>query len=145
VNLLLPLIAALVVGFGTLLLLRVSAARRGALLNNWPAILFTLIGLVALMRGGLWLALAMAAAAGFAWFAAPTRQRVPPPRQPAPQRSSPGDAEARAILGVRLHASEEEIRAAFRAKMAEAHPDRGGSDAAAARLVAARDRLMGRG
>jgi DnaJ-domain-containing protein 1 len=144
-TLLLPLIAALTVGFGTLLLLRVGAARRGAILNNWPAILFTVVALISLMRGGLWLTLAMAGAAAFAWFAAPTAKPAQPAAAPAASPAdNAADAEARALLGVRLHASQEEIRAAFRAKMAEAHPDRGGSDAAAARLVTARDRLLRR-
>jgi DnaJ-domain-containing protein 1 len=64
----------------------------------------------------------------------------PPPRRPAPP--DPAEAEARAILGVGPDADEAEIRQAYRARMARAHPDRGGGHAAAARLTAARDRLL---
>jgi len=46
------------------------------------------------------------------------------------------------LLGVRQGASESEIRSAFRSRIAQAHPDRGGKHADAARLVAARDRLL---
>ena len=54
------------------------------------------------------------------------------------------DIEARRILGVGPNAAVDEIRAAYRAKMAQAHPDRGGNHADAARLTEARDRLLGR-
>lgn len=53
-------------------------------------------------------------------------------------------ARARALLGVRADADAGEIRAAHRRLMAEAHPDRGGTDAAARRLNAARDALLAR-
>lgn len=43
------------------------------------------------------------------------------------------------VLGVPQTASKEEIRAAYRRLAREAHPDQGGSDAAMARLNAARD------
>lgn len=43
------------------------------------------------------------------------------------------------VLGLSPAASMEEIDAAWRAKMRDAHPDRGGTDAAAARLNKARD------
>jgi hypothetical protein len=51
-------------------------------------------------------------------------------------------AEARRLLGVGRDATEAEITAAWRARMAEAHPDRGGSNAAASAINAARDRLL---
>jgi DnaJ-domain-containing protein 1 len=44
------------------------------------------------------------------------------------------------VLGVSASASAAEIDAAYRAKARAAHPDTGGSDAAMARLNAARDR-----
>ena len=46
------------------------------------------------------------------------------------------------ILGLPRDATPDEIRAAYRMKMASAHPDRGGSHNEAARLTAARDRLL---
>ena len=60
--------------------------------------------------------------------------------QPAPHRGEV--AKARALLGVRRDADAATIRAAHRRLMAAAHPDRGGSDAAARRLNAARDTLL---
>jgi DnaJ-domain-containing protein 1 len=62
--------------------------------------------------------------------------------KPAPKKSEV--AKARALLGVRADADAGEIRAAHRRLMADAHPDRGGSDAAARRLNAARDALLAR-
>lgn len=49
------------------------------------------------------------------------------------------------ILGVQRGASIEDITAAWRRKMSEAHPDRGGDAATAASLNAARDELLGDG
>ncbi|MCX7932848.1 MAG: hypothetical protein N2588_09930 [Rhodovarius sp.] len=51
-------------------------------------------------------------------------------------------AAALALLGLREGATPEEIRAAHRARMREAHPDAGGDPALAARLNAARDLLL---
>jgi len=53
-----------------------------------------------------------------------------------------GEAEARSILGVTSDASPETINAAWRRLMARAHPDQGGSEGLAARVNAARDRLL---
>lgn len=51
---------------------------------------------------------------------------------------------ARALLGVGHQASDEEIRAAHRRLIAQNHPDRGGSAAAASQINAARDILLQR-
>ncbi|WP_420823027.1 DnaJ domain-containing protein [Vitreimonas flagellata] len=59
-----------------------------------------------------------------------------------PPPDSAEDAQARAILGVGPRATESDIRAAYRAKMRRAHPDQGGAHNEAARLTAARDRLL---
>lgn len=57
---------------------------------------------------------------------------------------APGDAEARAILGVAPDADEAAIRAAHRRLVAGVHPDRGGSAELARRVNAARDVLLAR-
>ncbi|MGH7024975.1 MAG: DnaJ domain-containing protein [Caulobacteraceae bacterium] len=51
-------------------------------------------------------------------------------------------SEARAILGVGPNASPAEIEAAYRRLMLRAHPDTGGTAGLAAKLNAARDRLI---
>lgn len=52
------------------------------------------------------------------------------------------EAEAQALLGLGPTATEEDIRAAHRRRITEAHPDRGGDALLAARLNAARDLLL---
>jgi hypothetical protein len=63
---------------------------------------------------------------------------TPPPEPPMDRE----EAEARALLGVGRDAGPEEIRAAHRRLVADAHPDRGGSGELARRINAARDRLL---
>ena len=53
-------------------------------------------------------------------------------------------AKARALLGVARDADTDAIQAAWRRQMATAHPDAGGSAAAAQALTAARDLLLAR-
>ena len=65
------------------------------------------------------------------------------PRTPPPPTTGMSAAEARDILGVSPGATRAEIEAAFRRLMLRAHPDHGGSAGLAARINAARDRLLG--
>jgi DnaJ homolog subfamily C member 19 len=74
-----------------------------------------------------------AATAALLWFL--------PQLRTAPHRDM-GLEEARALLGLGATATAEDIRAAHRRRIADAHPDRGGAPDAAARLNAARDRLL---
>lgn len=132
------LIALLIVAlvFGLLFFGRLAGARRALIMERWPAFLLGALALFTLVRGGFWLAVALAAAAWIAFWLTAPRAGIAP--------DDAADAEAQRILGVPSSASEEEIRAAYRAKMASAHPDRGGAHHEAARLTAARDRLLKR-
>jgi hypothetical protein len=132
------IIAAL---FAVLLVGRVGGARRSQVLKRWPAFLLAAAALYAFFRGAIWPGVALALIAGLAWEAWPG---LTSPRSRAAKNfvPDPADQEARIILGVGADATPQEIRAAYRAKMATAHPDRGGTHAEAARLTAARDRLL---
>ena len=68
-------------------------------------------------------------------------------KEPARQtNASQGDvAKARALLGVTPQADAAEIRAAHRRLIASVHPDRGGTEALAAQINAARDLLLADG
>lgn len=79
------------------------------------------------------------AALGLAMIARTDRTRRP--RRP-PRGTALDEAQARAILEVGETADEAEIKAAYARLMRRAHPDRGGTAEAAARLNAARDRLL---
>jgi len=121
--------------FALVLLARIGGARRGQLVGRGPAILFAGAAIFAAVRGAYWPAAGLGAVAVALWF---WREAPPAPER----RDDPADAEARRILGVGAQATVAEIRSAYRRKMATAHPDRGGSNAEAARLTAARDRLL---
>lgn len=66
-----------------------------------------------------------------------SRQRTVAPRTEAITVS-----EAASILGVPVDAGPEAINAAWRRLMARAHPDQGGTEGLAARINAAKDRLL---
>lgn len=139
------LLYALIVLTGAFLLmlvLRVGGARRKQLLARWPAVLLAGAALFALARGQIWPALALGVLAGLAWSLWPRLNRTSENRRKRVEDVA--DVQAGILLGVSLDASEAEIRRAYRAKMAHAHPDRGGAHAEAARLTAARDRLLRR-
>lgn len=138
------LLALLIVAIVFVLALagRLGGAHRRELMRRWPAIVFAGAALLAFGRGSIWLGLLGLCAAVLAWWLYPAFVRPAQPTQDA--ADSRADAEARALLEVSVGASEEEIRRAYRAKIARAHPDRGGSNAAAAAITAARDRLLRR-
>lgn len=64
--------------------------------------------------------------------------------QALPSPTAPTAATCWQTLGVPTGASADQIRSAYRAKVAEAHPDTGGSNAAMAALNAARDEALRR-
>jgi len=106
---------------------RVAATVLGAVL---------LAGAVLAGSRGAWVAAACLSGAGL-WFLIASRQRPP-----APRSEGITAAEARSLLGVGPDASRAEINAAWKRLMARAHPDQGGTEGLAARLNAARDRLL---
>jgi len=61
-----------------------------------------------------------------------------PARKPEPMSVG----EARALLGVSVNATAEEVRDAYARLMRKNHPDQGGTDGLAAKLNAARDKLL---
>lgn len=96
-------------------------------------------GVLAVARG-LWLWGAGLMVAGL-WLVVSSRLRTPAAR--AETRSEAlSEAEARAILGVGADATAGQIQSAWRRVMARAHPDQGGTEGLAARVNAARDRLL---
>jgi hypothetical protein len=139
----LPAILLLVALFGLLFLVRLGGAQRRELMRRWPALVLAGAALFALARGGWMAGAGLAAAAALAWELSP-RLLAPRTRTAKTSAHDPADADARVILGVGENATASEIRAAYRTKMAQAHPDRGGSHNEAARLTAARDRLLGK-
>ena len=113
--------------------------RRGH--GHWrvTATLFSAVliaGAVLLAARGAWLP-AAALAGGGLWLTVASRQRTPAPRSEAMSA-----AEARSLLGVSAAATRQEINTAWKRLMARAHPDQGGTEGLAARLNAARDRLL---
>lgn len=137
----LPTLALVAIAFAFLFLVRLGGARRDLLSHRWVSVLLALVGAFALARGALRPAIFLGVLAALAWFVLPVLLR---PSASAHETGDPRDSEARRILGVRAGASEAEIRAAYRRKMARAHPDRGGAHNDAARLTEARDRLLKR-
>lgn len=116
-----------------------EAARRG----YWR-ISATLLSAVLLAGGvlaafkGVWITAIGLVGAGL-WLAVASRQR-----QVVRRDEGLSVAEARSILGVGPDAGEAEIQAAWRRAAARVHPDQGGTQGLAARVNAARDRLLKR-
>ena len=128
--------------FGALFLTRLGGAYRAELRRRWLAVLFAAAAFLCLLRGLIGPAITFASLAALTWIMWPQIERWRQPRAASPQDDTSEDSAARRLLGVGPNATADEIRAAYRAKMARAHPDRGGSHNEAARLTAARDRLL---
>lgn len=137
-----PAIIVLALVFGLLFLTRVGGAYRAMLMRRWPVLVLAGAAILFLVRGSLWPGIAFASLSALTWVLWPAIERMRAPNQPAAARDTPEDSAARALLGVGTNATPDEIRRAYRTKMAQAHPDRGGSHNEAARLTAARDRLL---
>jgi len=95
-----------------------------------------LVGGVLALTKGAWISGAGLVGAAL-WLVVASRMRTV-----AVKRDAVDDAEARSILGVPVGAEPEVINAAWRRLMGRAHPDQGGTEGLAAKLNAARDRLL---
>jgi lysylphosphatidylglycerol synthetase-like protein (DUF2156 family) len=138
----LPALLVIALLFGVLFFTRIGGAYRSTIGRRWPVALLAGAAILALLRGALWPGLAFASLAVLLWVLWPAIERMGRPRATPRSSEGPEDSAARALLGVGPSATHEEIRRAYRTKMAQAHPDRGGSHNEAARLAAARDRLL---
>jgi hypothetical protein len=94
-------------------------------------------GALALSRGAWITGVGLCGAA--LWLTLASRIRSVPPRT-----DGLSDAEARSIRGVPADATAQDITAAWRRLMTRAHPDQGGTEGLAAKLNAAKDRLLRR-
>lgn len=137
-----PVLLVLTLIFGVLFFTRLGTAYRVELRRRWPAVAFAAAAFLCLLRGLIGPAITLSAFAALTWIMWPQIERWRQPQPASPPRDTSEDSAARTLLGVGPNATADEIRAAYRTKMAQAHPDRGGSHNEAARLTAARDRLL---
>jgi hypothetical protein len=145
---------ALALGFAALALL-LGAARGFSLspvanlkmLLAWLTILGALAAAAMLLLTGRVLAavavVIFAAPLAWSWW---REGRAPGPARRAPVVVSDRMTrqEAADILGVPVNAGRAEVQTAWKRRMRTAHPDQGGSQAAASRVNQARDRLLSR-
>lgn len=131
------------VGIGVWALVRLGRQTEGPRRGQWR-VAATLIsaaliagGVLALSKGG-WIVGGALVGAGL-WLTMSSRMRTVPKRA-----EGLGLSDAASILGVPADASPEAVNAAWRRLMARAHPDQGGTEGLAARLNAARDRMLKR-
>jgi hypothetical protein len=137
-----PVLLVLTLIFGVLFFTRLGGVYRAELKRRWPAVAFAGAAFLCLLRGLIGPAITFASLSALTWVMWPQIERWRQPKPASLQEDTPEDSAARRLLGVGPNATAGEIRAAYRAKMAQAHPDRGGSHNEAARLTAARDRLL---
>lgn len=111
---------------------------RGRRAWMWGAVGGALLAAIGFVLRSPWVTAAGAAMAGVSLLALTSSRRR---RKVLVKRPSEFDM-ARRLLGVGRDATADEIRAAWRLRMAEAHPDRGGDPELAKKLVDARDLLL---
>jgi len=122
-------------------LVRLGRQTEGPRRGHWR-VAATLVSAAMLLGGalalskGVWISGAGLVGAAL-WLVVASRMRTVVVR-----REAIGDAEARSILGVAVGATPDQINGAWRRLMGRAHPDQGGTEGLAARLNAARDRLL---
>lgn len=139
-----PILLVLTLIFGVLFFTRLGAVYRAELRRRWLPVLFAAAAFFCLLRGMVGPAITFASLAMATWLLWPQIERWRQPQPASPAEDTPEDFAARRLLGVGPNATAAEIRGAYRSKMSQAHPDRGGSHNEAARLTAARDRLLKR-
>jgi hypothetical protein len=137
-----PVLLVLTLIFGVLFFTRLGGVYRAELKRRWLAVVFAVAAFASLLRGLIGPAIFFASMAAVTWILWPQIERWRQPPAASPAEDTPEDFAARRLLGVGPNATHDEIRRAYRAKMAQAHPDRGGAHNEAARLTAARDRLL---
>lgn len=137
-----PVLLVITLIFGVLFLTRLGGVYRAVLMRRWPVVLLAGAAFFSLVRGLVGPAIMLGALAALTWLMWPTIERWGQPKAAPADGDTPEDFAARRALGVGADATPDEIRGAYRAKMAQAHPDKGGSHNEAARLTAARDRLL---
>jgi hypothetical protein len=117
--------------------------RRARIPAAWLGIAGTLAGAVLAAKGQPVIGALVATGSGL-WlrYGGALLGRGAVPASPASPAALPSRAEAAELLGVAPDAGREEIMAAYRRLMARNHPDAGGSAGLAARINAARDRLL---
>lgn len=139
-----PALLVITLMFGVLFFTRLGGAYRVAIMRRWPVLLLAGAAFACLLRGLTGPAITLGSLAALTWLMWPAIERLNRPQPASPQQDTPEDLAARRALGVGPNATPDEIRRAYRTKMVQAHPDRGGSHNEAARLAAARDHLLKR-
>ncbi|WP_336957756.1 molecular chaperone DnaJ [Sphingobium aquiterrae] len=139
------LLAALLIGLAGWLIvtgrLQRMTARDGAALG------LAIVGAVLAAKGKpLAGAVPLLISGGFyLWRTRQAKGRASPRPRPVPPRITPADespTEAAALLGLPIDADPDQIRAAHRRLIATVHPDKGGTEALAAKINAARDVML---
>ncbi|GAA0476022.1 hypothetical protein GCM10009096_17200 [Parasphingorhabdus litoris] len=109
--------------------------------NDWLAVAIALLG-VNLMRGGNWIMGSGLIVAAAAWSGSKILGAA---KLKKPQERKPRNFEidrARSLLGVTDSANRDAINAAWRERLSEHHPDRGGDEQIARQINRARDILL---
>lgn len=133
--------AILILGGAILAWLVLSGKAKNMTANQWMALVIALVG-ANFLRGGSWI-LGGALLAGSAFLSGwrpiiPAKNADEPKRKP---RSFELDR-ARSLLGVRVDADRNAINNAWRERLTEHHPDRGGDEELARQINRARDILL---
>lgn len=109
--------------------------------NDWLAVAIALVG-VNFLRGGNWLFGGGLIAGALAWSGAKIFSTFGAVAQEKPKARNFELDRARSLLGVDEGADQAAIKAAWRTRLTEHHPDRGGDEELARQINRARDMLL---